>query len=400
VPSENISAPKETVLQKNSREDYLYFKYQPKYQPLLNVRDFVPEEMSVFEEDEALPFADMDSFAVPNLSWSFVVDKKTRLYSLSPDKMTPDQEGLAAVKESGLAIWKKGTIRQSLEFPEGFKEFSVSAANASNFEANNNLDPHMVLRLDNADIGDAYVRGKSLSRYDFAYYTVEGWHKFEIEFENAYFNKGTGQDTNLLIGGIDIYELSGAVYFCVRKGLEERLLKGDISLSYLRSLPEEEKNKLMRYYKSRFKTQSLREILLRGAGADDLIMDVEISGLIKKAIFAPAPTEIRLKLDVPADGIKFVFGFAVMEEAWDKPGDGMEFRVRLDNAEGTAEELLFSRYINPKANEKDRKWFSGEVDLRRFKGRRIGLVFETRGSLLSPIKATADNSYDWAVWSK
>jgi hypothetical protein len=140
-------------------------------------------------------------------------------------------------------------------------------------------------------------------------------------------------------------------------------------------------------------------IIAKGSDTQPLMREVEIGNLTKQAIFAPPPTKIKTKIKVPIDGIKLVFGFGVMQEAWDKAGDGVEFTVKLDTPQSEAEEVLFSKYINPKANESDRKWFQAEVDLRRFKGKEINLIFETKGSPVSPITPTVDNSYDWAVWS-
>ena len=383
----------------DSGGDFAYFKYYPKYPPLLNIKTLLPIEMYLSREEQEVPFAEQDLVSKPNFSWSFAVDKKNKIYSIDAAKMTPGEDEISGKVEDGLMLWKKGSVRQAVELSDGSKEFSIIASNASNFQPNSQFDPHMSAYLDNALIGSVFVRDKNLANYDFHYYTTEGWHKFEIEFDNAYYDKEKLLDSNLLIKEVQIYELIGGVCLGARKGLEENLSQSKYMLSYFRSLPGEKNNQLIRFFKSRFNIDNLRNISMEGYKIQALVEDVEIAGLIKKAIFAPAPTEIRLKVKVPIDGIKVTFGFGIMEEVWDKAGDGVLFRVRMDTKKDEPEEVLFSQYINPKANEKDRKWFIAEVDLKKYKGKEATLVFETIGSMPSPIRPTIDDAYDWAVWS-
>ena len=399
IPKETIKGWQEDA-DFTGGEDFIYFKYILKHQPLLDTKSLMPLELHLFRGDAEVAFADADVGNKPNFSWCFVLNKKNSVYAIEASKMTPSHEGVASKTEKGLMLWKTGSIAQAIELPEGSKEFSITAANSSNFESNTKLDPHMTVYLDTVPIGDTYVRSKKTAEYHFYNYTTQGWHKLMIEFDNAYYNKDTGWDSNLFLKDVEIFELRGAVYLGVRKGLEAKLASETTFVSYFRSLDTERRNHLLRFFKSRFSIDDLREILMRGYSVFTLVRDVEINGLIKKAIFAPVPTKIKLPLEVPRDGIRLVFGYGVMEEGWDKAGDGVQFLVRLAEAKPESGELLFSKYIDPKNNEKDRKWFRGEVDLTRFKGQNINLVFETKGSPDSPIRPGSDDSYDWAVWSE
>jgi hypothetical protein len=90
----------------------------------------------------------------------------------------------------------------------------------------------------------------------------------------------------------------------------------------------------------------------------------------------------------------FTFGFCILEAAWGKPGDGVEFTV-LVRLPDNAQERLFSQYIDPKHNPEDRRWFTERISLERFAAaKRIQITLAT-----SPGPA-GDNNFDWAVWSE
>ncbi|MDD5506549.1 MAG: carbohydrate-binding domain-containing protein, partial [Candidatus Omnitrophica bacterium] len=359
-------------------------------------------EVHLYSGDDEIPIIPKESAGKPNLSWSFILDKKRKISTIEATAMTPNADGVAGPVENGVMIWKKGGIRQAIELPEGSKEFIVTARNASTFEGGGNLDPHMSVFLDALVIGDIFIRRKDLAQYVFNSYTESGWHKFSVEFDNAMYDQKSGWDSNLFVKDIQIYELLGGACLAIRKGMENKLINAQYQIAYFRPLKEENNNQLLRFFKNRFKIESLRSIIMGGYNVNSLIREIEVAGLIKKAIFVPAPTKIKLKLKVPNEGIKLTFGFAIMEEAWDKSGDGVEFVVRLagEGRLGGAQDIIFSRYINPKTNTQDRKWFNAEVDLVKFKGEDISLIFETRGSPASPISPAVDEAYDWAVWSE
>lgn len=96
--------------------------------------------------------------------------------------------------------------------------------------------------------------------------------------------------------------------------------------------------------------------------------------------------------DVPIhDDARLRFGVAVRQEAWEKPGDGVEFELRI-RVPGEGEKTVFERYIDPKNRRQDRRWFEAEVDLAALTGKRVSFVFVTRAG------PSHDSNYDWAGW--
>ena len=80
----------------------------------------------------------------------------------------------------------------------------------------------------------------------------------------------------------------------------------------------------------------------------------------------------------------------VDQGAWDKPGDGVEFRVNVA-VDGKTPEEVFRRYLNPKAEEADRQWVDASIDLGRFGNQTVSVTLSTLpGS--SP-------DFDWAWWA-
>lgn len=90
------------------------------------------------------------------------------------------------------------------------------------------------------------------------------------------------------------------------------------------------------------------------------------------------------------------FAIGIQDEAWDKGGDGVEFTVQVRKADAAETKMLtlFSRYIDPKHNPNDRRWFGSRVPLRRFSGQTIRLVFRTSPGPMN------DSDSDWAVWGQ
>jgi hypothetical protein len=117
-----------------------------------------------------------------------------------------------------------------------------------------------------------------------------------------------------------------------------------------------------------------------------------IAGEKRRVLFMHPPASVEYDLLVPA-AAKLSFGFTLSPAVWKKPGDGVLFKVELD--EGTGETVeLFSQYINPKAVEPDRKWHDAEIDLSLYEGQRITLIFSTDAG------PENNNAFDHAAWSE
>jgi hypothetical protein len=113
----------------------------------------------------------------------------------------------------------------------------------------------------------------------------------------------------------------------------------------------------------------------------------------KRAILFEHPISEVLfsSVPIPANAV-LQFGVGINPPAWDKPGDGVTFEVTVVD-EKSDKTLIFSEYIDPKRNSRDRKWFDYNLDLRAFAGQRVGFIFRTSAGPRN------DSSYDWAGWS-
>jgi len=401
VPAEEIDGL--TSRSRFEKNDFSYARITPQYPPLLDLISASPLEMQLYRSNGkyAVPFKE-DS-RQENISWDFALDQKNKLYHIqAADMFVSSGPGLVVEKPEGRFMASNSELYATMELPPGLKEFQIRAVAKSALEKRDesfDYSANMKVILDEREIGEASVKEGSFDSFVYKKYVPSGWHKLKIAFTNSVWDPDKGWDRNLLLKDVEVYELVGRVYIKMRKGLEDKFTKDNYSLSYCKALSDENSNNLLVFFKKRFNVASLKEILLKDFPFSSLVNDVEINNLARSAFFAPAPTSLKFKIKVPFDGIILLFNFGVMEEAWDKPGDGVEFIVKLGKEGDSPEGILFSKYINPKSQPLDRQWFQGEVDLRRFKGREIELIFETRGSPVSPITNTQDYAYDWAVWS-
>ncbi len=140
---------------------------------------------------------------------------------------------------------------------------------------------------------------------------------------------------------------------------------------------------------------------------------VMLNGVARRALFAQPPagsgvTRISYPLSSVPERAELAFGIGMLPEApeqpepdsetempptsWSTQGDGVEFAVKV--VDGGRTDELFRRYIDPKHDPSVRRWLDVQLDLSRYAGRPIELVFET-----GPGPA-GDNTTDWAVWSE
>jgi hypothetical protein len=121
------------------------------------------------------------------------------------------------------------------------------------------------------------------------------------------------------------------------------------------------------------------------------VMDVELDGQTRRAIYAPPPTRITYKVKVPDDAwLRVAVG--MKPESWNQPGDGALFFVGV--SDGPNWEVLFSQHVNPFNNPGDRKWIPVWVDLSAYAGEQIDLIFNTRASQ----GQTEDSRNDHPLW--
>jgi hypothetical protein len=78
----------------------------------------------------------------------------------------------------------------------------------------------------------------------------------------------------------------------------------------------------------------------------------------------------------------------------DKDG-GIEFNVYVrDYHQPNTLCQVFHRYVDPKSNPGDRGWLDEQIDLERFGGQQVEIIFETRPGLRN------DASSVWGGWSR
>lgn len=125
------------------------------------------------------------------------------------------------------------------------------------------------------------------------------------------------------------------------------------------------------------------------------VLDVTLNGETERAILAHASSRLRfLAVTLPEDAWLHV-AIGVQEEAWTSPqSDGVLFRVGV--ADDRDYEELVSQHLDPASNPGHRRWVQLAIDLSRYGGEQVDLVFNTNASLPG-----ADNrELDLAVWGR
>ena len=108
------------------------------------------------------------------------------------------------------------------------------------------------------------------------------------------------------------------------------------------------------------------------------VIDVNLGGESRKAVFAAAPTRITWKVKVPDDAWLRVW-VGMKQESWTTENEGAFFMVGL--SDGKNWEPLFTQHVHPFANQGDRKWIPVYVDLSAYAGEEMDLVFNTRSGV-------------------
>ncbi len=132
----------------------------------------------------------------------------------------------------------------------------------------------------------------------------------------------------------------------------------------------------------------------RPLGADETVLAVRqetIAGATKRSIFAFPLTRITWVLTLPNGGWLRTF-VGIDEKAWDKDGDGVQFRVGISSPSGYDE--MMAKLIDPRHNPADRRWVPVAIDLSRYSGQRVKLVLSTDAGA----RRSADKRNDLAYW--
>ena len=120
--------------------------------------------------------------------------------------------------------------------------------------------------------------------------------------------------------------------------------------------------------------------------------EVAIAGEVRSALLLhPAARVAFPAIQLPARAL-LTFRIGVDEQAWTRPGDGVEFNVFVIRSNG-ASVKIFSRQVDPNHNSDDRRWLEERIPLDVFHDETVRIELAT-----GPGPA-GDFSYDWGVWS-
>ncbi len=149
---------------------------------------------------------------------------------------------------------------------------------------------------------------------------------------------------------------------CISRYSKSSYRLRDIAVRILKRLaPPEETDLIDMLHRADVKTPDERYVRKTGFA---------INGDKKRVLLAHPPSEITYRLKVP-EGSKLDFSIAMPPHTFDKEGEGVRFRVLVEGEE------VFSKYIDPKREAKDRVWHSHTVDLHKYHGRKVSLKLVT-----------------------
>lgn len=117
-----------------------------------------------------------------------------------------------------------------------------------------------------------------------------------------------------------------------------------------------------------------------------------INGEEREVLFEHPNSEVIFEDICIRKGSELWFGIAINFSAWEKPGDGVAFEINIID-EQLQKSSIYKKYIDPKNNMTDRRWFDENIDLNKFAGQKISIIFKTNGG-------PKNNWVDWAGWSR
>ncbi len=120
--------------------------------------------------------------------------------------------------------------------------------------------------------------------------------------------------------------------------------------------------------------------------------ELAVGGEFMRAIVAIPQSEIAWTVVVPS-GARLRTAIATVPMVWSLPGDGVVFRIGV--SENGAYSELFAHHLDPARVRADRRWVPVDLDLSRFSGRQIRLIFRTDASMPG---RPPDFTYDWSRW--
>lgn len=108
-----------------------------------------------------------------------------------------------------------------------------------------------------------------------------------------------------------------------------------------------------------------------------------------QALFCVPATSVTWHLDLRA-AVRLVTAVGLLPTAWSRSGDGVRFRVFIDD--GTQQTLL-DVWLDPRHRPADQGWRAVDIDLKAWQGRVVRLTLATDPG------PNRDPTWDLAVWS-
>ncbi len=126
------------------------------------------------------------------------------------------------------------------------------------------------------------------------------------------------------------------------------------------------------------------------------IENVTIDGQRKRCIYATPSSRIIYEVVVPPRGVLDT-AFAVRPDAWDKKGNGVQFRIGV--ASDNRYDELLRQHVDPIGREIDRVWHTVVLDLSAYEGRKVKVIFNTDPGVPG-VPGDADTENDFSVWGE
>lgn len=132
---------------------------------------------------------------------------------------------------------------------------------------------------------------------------------------------------------------------------------------------------------------------LKGTPKVAIVPNFTIDGVTKPSLLEhPLFTRLPLHIHVPYKNPVLQFSIGIDSAVYAPPvvGGGVTFTVEGRDLHGRIRKL-FSKYIDPKHNLAERRWFAEEISLRQYRGQSMDLLFSTDGG--------KDTRNAWSGWA-
>jgi hypothetical protein len=100
------------------------------------------------------------------------------------------------------------------------------------------------------------------------------------------------------------------------------------------------------------------------------VAEVSLGGVAKRALVANTPSRIAWSVTVP-ENAWLIVSAGVKEEGWTVAGDGVSFRISMNDDE------VLHTVVDPYGDPSDKRWNDLEIDLSEFAGETMNVYLKT-----------------------